>query len=183
MKIEKVYTSFDHTSSETEFYNARFEKCVFSHTDHTTYEFHDCVFHNCNCASMPVEDCIFDNILFEGCKLSGVHFGGVNNFLFSASFLDSMLDFALFEKNNLTHSMFDKCSIREACFTETNLKSVTFRECDLHRTLFERSNIEKADFTTARNYFIDLDKNRVKGALFSLPEALNLLYKYDITIL
>jgi hypothetical protein len=48
--------------------------------------------------------------------------------------------------------------------------------------MFERSNVEKADFTTAKNYFIDLDQNKVKGARFSLPEAANLLLKYEIEI-
>ena len=183
MDTDKVYTLFDPGSEETEFNNSRFENCNFLKTDHASYEFHDCIFNNCNFSLMPVDGCIFDNIVFEGCKLSGINFSRVNNFLFSVSFLDCILDFTIFEKNNLKNSTFNKCSIREACFIESDLKSVKFKDCDLYRTLFERSNIEKADFTTSRNYFIDLDKNKVKGARFSLPEASNLLLKYDIKIL
>jgi fluoroquinolone resistance protein len=131
---------------------------------------------------MATDDCTFDNVGFEECKLTGINFSKINNFIFSASFVHCILDYAIFEKNDLNHSLFNRCSIREACFIEANLKSAKFQECDLCRTIFDQANIEKADFSTSKNYFIDLDKNKVKGARFSLPEAVNLLLKYEIEI-
>ena len=183
MKIEKVYTSIDTDYSVSEFYNCRFEGCTFSPDNHIGNEFHDCVFYNCDCSLMAVDDCIFDNVIFEECRLSGINFGKINHFLFAVSFIYSILDYTVFEKNNLKDTSFTRCSIKEACFIDSTLRSAKFDECDLYKTLFDRSNIEKADFTSSKNYFIDLDKNKIKGARFSLPEAANLLLKYDIEIL
>jgi hypothetical protein len=43
-------------------------------------------------------------------------------------------------------------------------------------------NLEKADFSTAKNYTIDAENNKLKKAIFSLPEVIGLLSKYDIII-
>jgi fluoroquinolone resistance protein len=47
---------------------------------------------------------------------------------------------------------------------------------------FDNTNLEKADFTTAFNYLIDPDTNRIKKAKFALPGVLALLNKHDIVI-
>jgi hypothetical protein len=47
---------------------------------------------------------------------------------------------------------------------------------------FDNTNLEKTNFTTAFNYSIDPDNNRIKKAKFSVPGVLGLLNKYDIVI-
>ena len=47
---------------------------------------------------------------------------------------------------------------------------------------FDNSNLEKVDFTTAFNFSIDPEINRIKKAKFSLAGVLGLLNKYDIII-
>jgi len=183
MKAYKIYTSIYHDTSISDFNDCKFEGCNFSNTNYSNYEFHNCIFHNCDCSLMAIDNCTLDDVVFENSKLSGINFSRVSSFLFSVSFKECILDYTVFKKNNLKNTLFSECSIKEACFIETNLKSAGFPGCELSNTLFERSDMEKADFTTARNYYIDLDKNKIKGAKFSLPEAANLLRKYDIEIL
>ncbi len=182
MKTEKTYKLTTPAPGETEFYKCRFEGCIFPDTADSIYEFHECVLFNIDLSSMNIDNYIFDNVTFEESRLTGVNFSRVNHFLFAVNFDRCMLDYAVFEKNNLKNSVFNKCSLKEACFIESNLKSAQFIECDLADALFERSDIENADFSTAENYFIDLNINKVKGAKFSLPEAANLLMKYNIKI-
>lgn len=182
MKNMKTYRLPEETLTGTEFYNCRFEGGSFAESNGQVYEFHDCEFCGSDFSSAKIDGFIFDKIRFEHCRFTGVSFSYVNHFLFDASFTLCMLDYAVFEKNNLKNTVFTECSLKEACFFECGLKGAKFTECDMTGTLFERSDIENADFTTARNYFIDLDKNKVKGAKFSLPEAANLLMKYKIKI-
>ena len=42
-----------------------------------------------------------------------------------------------------------------------------FKECDLYYASFHHTNLEKADFTTARNYALNPAANRLKKAKFS----------------
>lgn len=166
----------------TEFASCRFERCDLSLLSGAHCEFVDCEIVSCTCVGMPLDGTVFDNVRFEECRLTGMDFSRVNRFLFNASFHRCALDFAVFSKNNLNGFLYSGCSIREANFIEASMKTVVFEECDLKGTLFERCNLEKADFSTSTGYFLDLELNRVKGARFSLPEAANLLMKYDIKL-
>ena len=46
----------------------------------------------------------------------------------------------------------------------------------------ENTVLEGADFSHARNYKIDVTKNRIKGAKFKLPDAIALLRSLDIVL-
>jgi hypothetical protein len=48
--------------------------------------------------------------------------------------------------------------------------------------IFSQTNLEKADFTTAFNYQIDPEQNRMKKARFSPEGIAGLLVKYKIVI-
>lgn len=72
--------------------------------------------------------------------------------------------------------------MQEVDFTEADLSISTFDHCDLSNAKFEKTNLEKADFTTAYNYTIDPEINRIKKARFAIPEVIGLLSKYDIVI-
>ena len=67
---------------------------------------------------------------------------------------------------------FSDCNLTEADFAGTDLESARFSNCDL--TL--------ANFKEARNYYIDIQHNKVKKTKFSLPEALRLLDAFDIEV-
>ncbi|MBN1498618.1 MAG: pentapeptide repeat-containing protein [Spirochaetes bacterium] len=182
MLIENEFNGIPFPDDETEFNNCRFENCTFTDSDVSGVEFNNCIFKNCNCSMMTVNDTVFNDVVFEGCKMTGINFSNVNKFFFTVSFNGCNLDFSIFEKSNLKKMEFTECSIVEASFIESNLQSACFAGCNLKGTLFERSNLEKCNFASASNYFIDCEKNRVKGAVFSLPEVINLLMKYEIKI-
>jgi uncharacterized protein YjbI with pentapeptide repeats len=65
---------------------------------------------------------------------------------------------------------------------QTDLSKTLFDDCDLYQAEFEKAKLEQADFRTSRNYSINPEKTKLKGAYFSLPEAKGLLRKYDILI-
>ena len=77
---------------------------------------------------------------------------------------------------------FTECALRESDFSGANLENALFTGSDLSATVFANTNLHKADFSAAKNYFIDPSQNRVKDAVFTLPEALNLLQAFQITI-
>ena len=181
METPAIITAID-PDHDCEFSGCRFEHCDLTPLTNGPYEFHDCVFSCCNCVVLPFDGTMFDNVRFEECKLTGVSFSGVSRFGFTASFHKCALDYAVFRKVNISGFLFSGCSIRDASFIDSSMKAAVFEECDLKGTLFESCVLEKADFTSASGYFLDLDLNKVKGAKFSLPEAANLLMKYDIKL-
>jgi uncharacterized protein YjbI with pentapeptide repeats len=72
--------------------------------------------------------------------------------------------------------------LHETDFTECDLTGSTFDICDLTGATFDNTNLEKTSFSTAFNYSIDPEINRIKKAKFSVPGVLGLLNKYDIVI-
>lgn len=112
----------------------------------------------------------------------GLQFNDCNPFGFSISFSNCNLSHASFFKTKIKNTVFKNTQLLETDFTECDLTGSLFDNCDLAGATFDNSNIEKADFTTAFNYSIDTDKNRIKKAKFSMPDVLVLLNKHDIVI-
>ena len=56
------------------------------------------------------------------------------------------------------------------------------KQCNLLNATFDNTNLEGADLTQSTNYAIDPERNKIKGAKFSLPEIVGLLTKYGIQI-
>ena len=77
---------------------------------------------------------------------------------------------------------FKECSLHDVDFTEADLSNAVFAHCDLMGSTFMQSNLEKADFSTAKNYSINPAFNKIKKARFSVPEITGLLHQYDIVI-
>ena len=82
----------------------------------------------------------------------------------------------------LNHTVFLKSSLREVDFTETDLRNVIMDQCDLADATFDHANLERANLSTALNYTIDPENNRISGAKFSMPGVTGLLTKYKIEI-
>jgi uncharacterized protein YjbI with pentapeptide repeats len=77
-----------------------------------------------------------------------------------------------FSRTDLSGSVFDGC----------RLEGASFQECRLGGTSFAQNDLSGADFRGAEEYFFSLESNRVKGARFSLPEAVNLLSALGVVI-
>ena len=65
---------------------------------------------------------------------------------------------------------------------ETDLSGSVFKECDLSGAVFERSNLEKAQMSTAYNFTIDPESNKINKTVFSKQNVVGLLFKYNIKI-
>ncbi len=77
---------------------------------------------------------------------------------------------------------FQFCLLREACFQDVSMKHAVFDKCDLQNCQFANADLSHADMTTARNYFVNSQSNKLHKTKFSLPEALSLLGNFDIIL-
>jgi uncharacterized protein YjbI with pentapeptide repeats len=82
----------------------------------------------------------------------------------------------------LKKTVFRNCSIKEVDFSEADLGGAVLDNCDLNKTVFENTVLESADLTTAYNYALDPERNKLKKAKFSMPAVTGLLAKYNISI-
>jgi uncharacterized protein YjbI with pentapeptide repeats len=82
----------------------------------------------------------------------------------------------------MKNTRFCKSKLRENYFTNTCLNGADFSEADLSGTIFHNCDLCKADFSTATQYAIDPQTNKIKKARFSIPEVIGLLSGFDITI-
>jgi len=162
--------------------NCRFENCDFSRYHFEGAEFSHCEFYQCDFSMAVLDDLALHHVNFMGCKLVGVDFGKCSQFQFSARFEDSLMDYAVFHRNNLKKFEFVRCRMREAAFSECDLSLACFDSCDLDRTVFSQCNLEGADLRSALHFSIDPRVNRLRKACFAMPGVLGLLDYLDIRI-
>jgi uncharacterized protein YjbI with pentapeptide repeats len=65
---------------------------------------------------------------------------------------------------------------------ETDLSKTDCSHSSFNNTRFFHTNLTKANFEKSTEYEIALDQNTVKGATFSLPDALVLLKGFELNI-
>lgn len=81
------------------------------------------------------------------------------------------------KKSKIVH-----CNLDECYFQNTYLVGVDFSGSTFINTLFHNTDMQKANFTDASGYVIDPRVNKIKKAIFSVPDVLNLLNCFDIEI-
>jgi fluoroquinolone resistance protein len=165
-----------------EYENCTFANCDFSNQNLSGFVFSDCNFKGCNLSLAAVKATAFREVMFVDCKLTGIQFHTCNDFLFSVSFENCILNLASFNHLKIKKSLFKKSTLQEVDFTEADCTNSTFDGCDLSRTIFYRTNLEKCDFRTSFNYSIDPETNKIKHAKFSLNGIMGLLEKYAIDV-
>ena len=99
-----------------------------------------------------------------------------------SKFENCQLNLASFFRLKIKGTIFKNCTLQEADFSETDLTKSSFDDCDLSRAIFNHSILEKVDFRSAFNYSIDPDRNRIRGAKFSMSGVIGLLGKYKIEV-
>lgn len=182
---DKTFENIDFTDlkpGRREYADCVFTNCNFHKADLSNDDFMDCQFKICNLSLAIVENTGIKNARFTDCKLMGIDFSRCNNFNFSAFFENSPLDYCSFYQKKMKKTSFINCSIKDADFTETDLTGAIFKNCDLANASFIHSILEKANFSTAKNYVFDPEMNKIKKASFSYPGIEGLLAKYDIVI-
>ena len=99
--------------------------------------------------------------------MTGINFSLSNRFGLSVEFHNCLLSYALFTEMKLKGTRFIGCDLQNTDFMDTDLSNAVFKDCDLCYASFHHTNLEKADFTTARNYALNPAANRLKKAKFS----------------
>lgn len=167
---------------ETEFDNCTFIDCNFEESKLSKCSFISCSFENCNFSNSMLAETGLKQVYFSSCKLIGIRFDYCSDFLFEVNFNSCILDFSVFAGKKMKRTNFIDCSLIDVDFSETDLTEAKFINCNLFKTLFSKTILDKANLTTAKNYIIDPEFNRIKNAKFSLPEVIGLLSKYQIII-
>ncbi|MCK5884386.1 MAG: pentapeptide repeat-containing protein [Bacteriovoracaceae bacterium] len=174
-------TSLPANLDEVEFLGCEFIGLDLSEISLRGAKFIECNFLKCNLSNCNITNASLRDIEFKSCKLLGVNWGSAKSF-FDLKVCDSNLDYCIFNNTNIQGALFKGSMLRHCEFAEAKICKATFDDCDLEAALFHHTNLEQADFREARNYFIDVSNNRVKGALFSLPGALSLFSPLGIII-
>lgn len=165
-----------------EYENCLFTDCDFSDADISGRQFVNCKFVSCNMTLSTLKKTTFNDVQFAGCKMLGLHFDYCNEFGFSVSFDNCILDHACFYKLKLKKTTFKDCKLQEVDFSEADLTASIFDKCNLMLATFDDTVLDKVDFRSSFNFTIDPERNRLKKAKFSLHSLSGLLSKYDILI-
>jgi len=193
-------------SSNTEYSDQVFNKVHLQSEQILSSEFYDCEFSDCSFAESVFQKCRFVNCAFQGCDLSLAQVPECN---FSTTrFVDSKIIGVIWAqadwpgsglgkplcimKSVISHSTFiglnlkgvqiKDCIATDVDFREADLSQADFSGTDLSESIFSNTNLTEADLSQARNYHIDPGQNVLKGARFSLPEAMSLLYSMDLIL-
>ena len=65
---------------------------------------------------------------------------------------------------------------------KSNLNVSLFGDYELKRAIFDQSNLEKVDFRTSINFYLNIQNNIFKKAIFNRNTIKSLLSQYKIII-
>ena len=162
--------------------NCKFINSDLSNCDLSYRNFSQCEFIDCNLSLVKLSNTSFREVHFKKCKLLGCHFENCNEFLFTVTYEDCILNLSSFYKHKLKNISIKNCSLHEVDFTNVDLTGAIFENCDFSGAIFENSILEKADFRSSIHYSINPEINRIKKAKFSISGIIGLLGKYEIEI-
>jgi uncharacterized protein YjbI with pentapeptide repeats len=170
----------------SEFYNCVFSNSSFTECVFQKCRFVNCAFQGCDLSLAQVPESIFSTTRFEDSKIIGVNWAqadwpgsGLGKPL---CIIKSAISHSTFIGLNLKGVQIKDCIAADVDFREADLSRSDFSGTDLSESIFSNTNFSEADLSQARNYQIDPGQNVLKGARFSLPEAMSLLYSMDIIL-
>ncbi len=165
-----------------------FEKCSFREAALAHCKFQDCTFQHCDLSLMTLKECAFKNTLFEHSQLVGVNWVDTNLaqmkhvFTKPVDFVDCVLNHSTFMGLNLKNVRLTQCIAKNVSFEEADLSRANCALTDFAESRFFHTNLTETDFTEAKNYSIAANANTLQKTIFSLPEAMSLLYSLDIVL-
>lgn len=164
-----------------------YDECIFNNCDFqkqsiSNFSFIDCVFNNCNLSNTPVTDTVFRDVKFNNCKMIGVPFYTTKTNSFIVAFDNCILDYSSFHKLKLKAFQLKNCSLQSTDFSEADMSHTVFENCNLQDAVFENTLLLKSDFTSAYNYQINPNTNKIKNAKFGLSGLPGLLSFFKIEV-
>lgn len=174
------------TIKGVEFDSCTFNNCDFSETVFSRCKFIDCEFSNCNLSLVLLDYSRLSEVSFTDCKLVGVDWTKADwpNLALPApiQFKTSILNEASFYGLNLSELVMQGCKAHYADFREANLSKSNLVASDFSAALFGGTDLTEADFTEAAEFDIDINRNRLQGAIFNRYEAVRLLECLEIVL-
>lgn len=168
-------------TQETDFTDCRFVECDVSGL-HFSGILDRCMFEECNLSLTSFEKAKLQGVKFVKCKLQGIDFTRCNDLGLSVGFNECLIRSCNFNFMELKKTEFQHCEISETDFVGCDLTQSSFAHSVLHSVTFHETKLGKADFTDAQGYNINPLTNDIKGAKFSLPEAVSLLHSMGIKL-
>ena len=167
--------------------NLTFSGCTFQGCDFTGVRlsgtrFEDCRFQDCNLSNTVVDHTRFDGVTFEGCKLVGLNFGSADPLTFGLTVVKCLLRYVNFSQIRWKKAVVRDCDAVDSDFRGANLVGADFTKTRFRACRFHSADLQKADFSGAEGYDLDLRTENLKKAIFTLPEALNLLAPFDLDL-
>jgi uncharacterized protein YjbI with pentapeptide repeats len=172
----------DRQFQQKEFVGCTFERCRFVGSVFEQCRFDGAVFRDCDLSVIKLPNTSLVDVRFEGCKLIGVDWTAVSTRFLRMSFDRCLLSNSTFARMDLQGLVLVACTCHDCDFLGANLARATCHNTDFAKSRFVQANLSKADFTGATRYLIDPTMNTVKGAIFSLPEAVSLLRGLGVVI-
>lgn len=168
--------------SGTTFSRCTFEGCDFSGLRLSATRFEDCRFHDCNLSNTVVDHTRFDGAVFETCKLVGLNFGSADPLTFTLSLTKCLLRYVNFSQLRWKKAVVADCDAVESDFRGAHLAGADFSRTRFRACRFSGADLSRADFRHAEGYDLDLRTENIRGAKFSLSEAMNLLAPFGLEI-
>ena len=169
-----------------EFRECSFVRCCFSESALRACAFDECVFVECDLSLVKLPHSVFSSTRFEDSKIIGVNWTEArwptSRLLVPVRFEKCIINHSTFLGLDLKGVRFTECTAKDVDFREANLSKSDFSGTDLTGAQFGSTNLTGANLQSARNYRIVPAENTLKGARFSLPEAMSLLSGLDIEI-
>jgi fluoroquinolone resistance protein len=172
---------------QVEFIECEFSNCFFVETIFINSTFIRCRFENCDLSMIKIPGCTFSGIQFQSSKLLGIDWTKAQ---WGASLIEDpfvfdgcVLNYSTFIGLDIKGTQFRNCTCLNVDFREADLSDAVFNGSDLTDSLFSQTNLSKADLSRARNYNLNPQENNIDGAIFSLPEAMSLIYNLDINLI
>ena len=153
--------------TDKEYENCTFVNCDFSNVDFSGVVFSECEFEGCNLSNAITKDTAFRDVQFSSCKLLGIHFEACNEFLFEVGFSHCQLDFSCFFQRKMKKAQFTACSLVDVDFSSTDLSEAVLESCNLSGAVFDQTILTKTNLSTAENFNINPNQNRLNGAVIN----------------
>jgi len=169
-----------------EFQNCTFVDCTFFECVFLECKFMDCAFSGCDLSLTQVPESKFTSVYFERTKFVGVDWTRAEwprgNLGEPLNFSDCILNYCTFIGLDLRGFACRDSLAKEVDFRESDLSDADFSGTDLSESIFLNTILDRADFRRALNYSISPMENSISKAIFSIPEAMSLLYCMDIVL-
>lgn len=166
---------------DIEFYACHFEDSILREATFWDCSFENCHFEGCDLSNANIEGSSFSQVTFAHSKAVGVQWQKTA-IAFQVRYAHCVLNYGSFFKKNLKQIKLLHCQLKEVDFAECNLSRADFSGSDLENSRFLHTDLREANFAEAYHYSLDLQQNKVKNAVFALPEAVSLLKGFGIKV-